>query len=163
TGTQGFVVDCASHVIVSMRGTEPSIDAMTDADAYRVNYPYTSEETERAFDSLSGALPVGTDPQAEQVHYGFIHAFHSRREALLASVRAATPGASKPIFIAGHSLGGALASACAVYLDGKFNHQVPIAVTTIAQPRLGTMRMAPRFAHIPNYFRIANDGDTVPR
>jgi hypothetical protein len=128
-----------------------------------------SATAEAAFDEIvANQDPTAGPPTHEQVHFGFIWAFHPVRQQVHQFVHNARPGPNKPVFIVGHSLGGALAQACATYLQWKFSGReasarVPIYLMTLAQPRYGTSSMSERFARIHRYVRLAHDGDTVPR
>ena len=116
-----------------------------------------------------------------QVHRGFLEDFESLNEDILEvvsglrashseSMRDASP---LPIFVTGHSLGGALAILCALeFSRSKFN---VAGVYTFGQPRVGNRAFARLYNGAPApcsgmagclgdiTFRVVNENDIVPR
>ncbi|KAL9279907.1 putative triacylglycerol lipase [Arabidopsis thaliana] len=100
------------------------------------------------------------------VHHGFYSAYHNTtvRPAVLDAVKRAKEsyGANLNIMVTGHSMGGAMASFCALDLvvnEGEENVQV----MTFGQPRVGNAAFASYFnLLVPNTFRIIHDRDIVP-
>ncbi|KAJ8623158.1 hypothetical protein MRB53_031687 [Persea americana] len=99
------------------------------------------------------------------VHYGFYSAYHNttlRPRVLLAVQRAKELYGDLGIMVTGHSMGGAMASFCALDLavnQGEHNVQV----MTFGQPRVGNSIFASYFSkHLPNTIRITNENDMVP-
>lgn len=91
------------------------------------------------------------------VHSGFYSIYESMRADLLAAV----PSTSTTLYITGHSLGGALASLCALDLSGM----VPITqVYTFASPRIfnntGAEQVNTLYSN--TIYRIFNTEDIVP-
>ncbi|KHG24732.1 Lipase [Gossypium arboreum] len=66
------------------------------------------------------------------------------------------------IMVTGHSMGGAMASFCA--LDLVVNHEAKsVQVITFGQPRIGNAAFASFYAKlVPNTIRVTNDHDIVP-
>lgn len=91
-----------------------------------------------------------------KVHHGFAVAFRSVADAILGAV---PPGSA--VVIAGHSLGGALATLCADAFQDSFDLQ---AVFTFGSPRVGNGRFAGEYNQrlAVRTFRIVNAGDPVP-
>ncbi|RWR94122.1 lipase [Cinnamomum micranthum f. kanehirae] len=99
------------------------------------------------------------------VHCGFYSAYHNttlRPRVLLAVQRAKELYGDLGIMVTGHSMGGAMASFCALDLavnQGEHNVQV----MTFGQPRVGNSIFASYFSkHLPNTIRITNENDMVP-
>ncbi len=140
TDTQGYVAvrrpgDGPGMAVLAFRGTQQVQDWMTNLDA--VTTPVSSS----AGDTLG------------HVHKGFNGAFLSVRrriEELLAGDE------DLPLFITGHSLGGALATLATWYLPG---HSLA-ACYTFGAPRVGDSGLIDRF-RTPIY-RIVNGVDPVP-
>ncbi|KAK9161467.1 hypothetical protein Syun_007808 [Stephania yunnanensis] len=99
------------------------------------------------------------------VHHGFYSAYHNTtiRHCLLKAIKRATKFYGNiNIMVTGHSMGGAMASFCA--LDLAVNHGVKnIQLMTFGQPRIGNAAFAAYFSeHVPNTFRITHEHDLVP-
>ena len=143
TDTQGFVTvrragDEMDMAMVSFRGTENVQDWITN---------------------LQYSLTPADSPQAEgrestgKVHRGFLDAFMSVRDQLDWYLPCA---AGLPIFITGHSLGGALATLGAAQLTGWGL----VACYTFGAPRVGNKGFSGSL-RTPVY-RVVNPLDTVP-
>jgi predicted lipase len=94
-----------------------------------------------------------------KVHHGFIEAYNSVREAMF-KVAQETP--HKQIICTGHSLGGALATLCA--LDVKYNLPAKVVSTyTFGSPKVGNEAFAKFYdKYVPQTYRIVNGVDLVP-
>lgn len=138
--TEAYLAEAPNFLAVAFRGTTDARDRKTD---FRVSVQRVQIE--------------GHDMHVT-VHDGFYDAFRLVeplvREALLA-----TP--DKPIFLTGHSLGGALALVASAALAGQDILGGRIAaVYTFGAPRVGGESFA-RVVKAPHY-RIVNEGDMVP-
>ncbi|ERN16918.1 lipase isoform X1 [Amborella trichopoda] len=99
------------------------------------------------------------------VHHGFYAAYHNTtlRSGILNAVQKARElYRDIPIMLTGHSMGGALASFCA--LDLVVNYGVDnLQLMTFGQPRIGNAAFASYFSkRVPYMFRITNGHDIVP-
>ena len=143
TDTQGFIAvrrsgDEMDMAVVSFRGTENVQDWKTN-----LRYSLTPGD----FPQAGGRGPTG------RVHQGFLGAFRSVR----GQVDRYLPWAEGlPIFITGHSLGGALATLGAAYLSGRG----PAACYTFGAPRVGDKGFSSSL-RIPVY-GVVNPLDPVP-
>ena len=139
--TQAFVSSNREATIVAFRGTEKNVaDWLTDADASLVSGP------------LDG-----------RVHEGFYDSLSDVWHALDRTITRLDPHGDKPLWLTGHSLGGALATlATARWIDrGR-----PIAgMYSFGQPRTGDRVFARNFdfAMKSSAFRFVNDNDLVSR
>jgi len=145
TDTQGVFGDAFGNTfVISFRGSEETgaADWITDLKFVLAPYPHAP----------------GNDPNI-QVHFGFIEAYNSVREAVLAAARA-TP--QKNIICVGHSLGGALATLAA--LDITLNVPGKTAgCYTFGSPKVGNAAFADMYnKYVPNTQRFVNDKDMVP-
>ncbi|XP_042516258.1 lipase-like isoform X2 [Macadamia integrifolia] len=99
------------------------------------------------------------------VHHGFYSAYHNTtiRLGVLDAVKTAKElYGDIGVMVTGHSMGGAMASFCA--LDLAVNHGVRIVqFMTFGQPRVGNAAFASYFTkHVPNTIRVTNDHDVIP-
>jgi len=99
------------------------------------------------------------------VHHGFYSAYYNTtlRHEILKSIQWAWKTYGKlPINVVGHSMGGALASFCALDLSVKFGSQV-VELMTFGQPRIGNPAFAAYFsAQVPRTIRVTHQNDIVP-
>src|SRR5258708_35160909 len=85
-GTAGFIVDGSDIIVIVFRGTQDELDWKTNVNARLV------------------ALQGGT-----RVHTGFFQAYWPIRDIMFEFVKRAIQDKPRPIYITGHSLGGARA------------------------------------------------------
>ncbi|GAB0492201.1 hypothetical protein MMPV_003461 [Pyropia vietnamensis] len=149
--------------VVGFRGTESMSwkDIATDAAAWQI--PWTP-----GGDIDLSACPATTATTSEdctQVHFGFLRAYASVREPLLAELGAITGSFSNQwdIYYTGHSLGGALATLAAA--DVRAQHpDVGGALVSFGQPKVGnTAFQVAVNSMLPAAFRVVNDADVVAR
>lgn len=144
TDTQALLLVSAARnqAVLAFRGSEPNKTdwLLTDADAVFVN--------------LDAA--ANGDGLAERVHRGFYESYVAVRDQIIAAVAARVPP-GMPLFVTGHSLGGALASIAACELEKS---RRLAAVYTFGAPRVGNPAWA-ALTKVPVY-RVVNNRDAVP-
>ncbi|MDX2237031.1 MAG: lipase family protein [Hyphomonadaceae bacterium] len=139
---EAFVAECDHFVCVAFRGTTSKTDQKTD---FRVA---VSKST------------VDDHPGDVHVHSGFLAAFKSIEQPLRLAL--ANTDAAKPIYLTGHSLGGALALiASAKFAGGDLLGERIAAVYTFGAPRVGDRHF--RGAVKAPHYRIVNKYDFVPQ
>jgi hypothetical protein len=138
--TECIVVEARDFLAVAFRGTTSKADRKTD---FRI--------------SVGRAL-VENHPQHVRVHAGFYDAYKLVEQRLHAAIKA-VPG--KSVYLAGHSLGGAVALVASAALGGsdELGNRVA-AVYTFGSPRVGG-RDFPAIVKAPHY-RVVISGDVVP-
>jgi len=107
-----------------------------------------------------------------KIHSGFYQSFADIRQRLLQTVlslytqimrRKRTPR----FYISGHSLGGALAQLCALWMDILFGHRSPVFVYVFGCPRVGDPSFAQCLTQrVKHCYRVVFRGDvitTIPR
>jgi len=97
------------------------------------------------------------------VHRGFLNAYLSIRDPLFAAIRGLlrVNGASTPIQITGHSLGGSMSLHAALDIQQTFH--TPQSVYTFGEPRTGDAAFAAYYSSkIPVHYRITHHQDPVP-
>jgi len=130
----GFVAAQRNMAIVAFRGTESVGNALTDAETALIRHA--------AFPGL--------------VHLGFSHAADTVYPTVRALLTAL--GRELPIWVTGHSLGGAMATLVAHRLAAE---GFPVrAVYSYGSPRAGDRNFRDAY-RLPNY-RFVNDNDLVP-
>ena len=143
TDTQGFVAvrrvgDAMDMAVVSFRGTENFQDWMT-------NLRYSMGPAD--------SLPPAANDSTARVHHGFRDAFRSVRGQVDRYLSCAE---GLPVFITGHSLGGALATLGAAHLSGWGL----AACYTFGAPRVGNKGFSSGLR--TPFYRVVNPGDPVP-
>jgi len=134
TGTQAFLASNADFAVLAFRGTEKNWrDVQTDILARRVR-------------TSSG-----------RIHAGFRQAYESVRPEIEKSLKKI---GKLPLYITGHSLGGALATVATESLESnpKFEFQVA-ACYTFGSPRVGNAEYDPNIKS--SFFRVVNTTDIV--
>lgn len=135
----GFIIQSESHVIIAFRGTSTTTDWISDAMASQVKCKFVDD--------------------AGQTHRGFTNIYRSARKSILSVLEDLSP--DKILTITGHSLGGALATLCA--LDAAVNSPFgqPVAYT-YGSPRVGDLTFARSYDNrVADSFRVQNRFDVV--
>ena len=139
TDTQNFSVWNPDTVIIAFRGTAELTDAQMDLTMPLISHPKSGPRS---------------------VHKGFQTAFLSVQGLIKHSYNNAS-GSGKRLFIAGHSLGGALATLCAAFLHDLHGGN-PIWLYTYGSPRVGSTVFRDCLDALPiRHFRHMNNDDTV--
>jgi len=95
------------------------------------------------------------------VHSGFYNAVTSIIRPVAEAVKALDPTLEAPVYITGHSKGGAMASIGAYILQTSFG--IPIReVVTFASPRVGDSTFKTAYDAVLKQTRFENYGDIVP-
>lgn len=155
--TQAYIAGNADHIVVAFRGTEgpTTIDGLKDwllTDAVNLLIVPTGR--------------LGTDLIAAGVgarfHQGFVNAIGEIWDPVLAAVNEEVKKEDRPIWITGHSLGGALAMFASWLFTRKFVniHQV----YTFGAPMVGNARAIQAIDEnfTNKVFRYVNAPDPVP-
>ncbi|QYR20870.1 lipase family protein [Paenibacillus sp. sptzw28] len=136
----GFLIESDRAAVLAFRGTSSATDWVTDMMAQQT-----------AFKPVKGAL---------QTHRGFTDVYMSARGRVF-SLLEQLPS-NKPLYITGHSLGGALAT-LAAYDIAVNRPSVRILVYTFGSPRVGDPKFVRSYnSTVPAHFRIQNEFDIVP-
>ena len=135
TRTRGFLGVCDTHAVLAFRGSDPVTlpTWLTDAVVKLVEREHYDGRVHRGFSSA-------------------LHRTWDKVERLLDEV------GDKPLFLTGHSMGGALAvlTACRLAKLGR----APVATYTFGSPRLGDRTFCAGYK-LPTY-RVVNRLDLVP-
>ncbi|AJY75408.1 lipase family protein [Paenibacillus beijingensis] len=136
----GFVAESQDQIIVVFRGTRTFKDNESDQDLYQVPYPFVRN--------------------AGKTHRGFTCIYQSTRNELIRELNKLST--TKKLFVAGHSLGGALAVLTALDIAVNTAFKNPF-VYTYGSPRVADPDFASRFNQtVKNSVRIFNIHDIIP-
>jgi len=143
--TQGFIAHSSSgDIVLAFRGTTNSLDWATNVDTRMAECDFFEPAQSASwFTGLS--LCCSGDAAPPRAHHGFMTALavalpDIETHLLPQLEQSASP---KRVIVAGHSLGGALATGALAYLLGKFDfaaspHEVHLV--TLGAPRFGDAR-----------------------
>ncbi|HEY0140187.1 MAG TPA: lipase family protein [Thermoanaerobaculia bacterium] len=124
-------VEAREFDVLVFRGTDDPRDWMKNLDARLIPWPHGGE-----------------------VHSGFASIFKEVKQDVLAIAAASR----RPLFVTGHSLGGALATLATSVLIA--NGRAPRATYTFGAPRCGNGEFCDTVERVP-FFRIVNNRDLV--
>jgi predicted lipase len=138
----GFVAASKDQTVISLRGTHFLSDWIGNVELALVEYRFRSE--------------------AGLVHIGFQAIYETLRKSIT-TVLSRPDGNPLPVVTVGHSLGGALATLCALDAEVARLSNGPIKVVTFASPRVGNSDFKNAFGrNVTDCLRIANRSDLIP-
>lgn len=173
TDTRVLVIDDVTRIIVSFRGTNSSTNLRTDLKAFRVKvkriFP-SSRATGRIFsdagmDEVVDARMNSRDTELARVHRGFAEAYLSVSSGVMTAIRRLYEGQPRPVFLTGHSLGGALATLCAFDCVWTLNlGPRDIHVATYGSPRVGNAAFRRAYDNVvPASWRVSIAADIITK
>lgn len=112
--TFGFILETDDNIVIAFRGTSSPVDWIADMIARQQKFPFVRN--------------------AGWTHEGFTAIYRSARKQIFAILNR-LPG-HKKLYITGHSLGGALATLCAIDVAIHSQYSAP-SVYTFGAPRTG--------------------------
>lgn len=186
----GFILNRETEVFVIFRGTMNPAEWISNFKAVQepfldeVNIQETDDrdpflEDSDAFMLARDSFIASGDKSLGEVHRGFYRTYTRKdrgrlvdlnpkndRPSMSAVVKKTIEGLSNSqvsqIFVAGHSLGGALATLAALHIYKEKASKLPSPILyTFASPRVGDQKFAQNFNNLECY-RIANSEDIVP-
>ncbi|MDF2814917.1 MAG: lipase [Paenibacillus sp.] len=135
----GFILESKEQIIVAFRGTSSTADWVSNAIARQEKFKCV--------------------PNSGWTHCGFTQIYYSVRSTILSVMKRLSE--RKILYVTGHSLGGALATLCAMDLAENTKFKNP-RVYTYGSPRVGDPTFAKAYsAKIACSHRIANKYDLV--
>ncbi|MCZ8516216.1 lipase family protein [Paenibacillus filicis] len=145
TGTSpflGFILESEKNIVIAFRGTEDLLDLLRDLQFNQIPYRYASN--------------------AGATHQGLTRLYS---DALRSPIRDTLQGTSpaKKLLLTGHSVGGSLATLCALDMAVNTAFLEP-QVTTFGSPKVGNPTFARVFnKHVTNSRHIVNRSDLIPQ
>eukprot|EP00178_Gracilaria_changii_P013780 TRINITY_DN3883_c0_g1_i1.p1 TRINITY_DN3883_c0_g1~~TRINITY_DN3883_c0_g1_i1.p1 ORF type:complete len:1134 (+),score=193.22 TRINITY_DN3883_c0_g1_i1:826-4227(+) len=166
TDTQALVVDCTDRIIVTFKGTTSKRNVRTSLHMSHHRLPEVVHSNSRGEDE-SGRLKrlFGSRYMHGKVHRGFAAAYLSIADEIVRHVQILREQRTRPVFLTGHSLGGALATICSLDLWVKLNlSRREIFVSTFGSPRVGNMNFQEVYDQVvPLHWRIVVDPDMITK
>ncbi len=167
-GTQAVLASCGDAIICAFRGTEDLADVRADVDARLIKLRIEDATAKGTWPGL-GWMPDVSAPNASpgdinrgvKVHRGFHLALDEVWDDLYRKVRQLQENGNRPLWVTGHSLGGALACLAA---DRFQRAGCRVAgLYTFGQPRTGNGAFARHFNKSlrRRTFRFVNEDDPV--
>jgi len=152
TGTQCFVAGDKDKIIVSFRGTEGTSlkDWATDVGMFKTHW--------------TTQIQTNINESFGKLHHGFTQAVNSVYLDVLAEITRLR-GNLQPIYVTGHSLGGALAVVFSAMVELTVSQMSIAGVYTFGQPRVGDHQFCRLFNNQMHdrCFRMVNNNDVVTR
>ncbi|GGD94512.1 lipase family protein [Paenibacillus nasutitermitis] len=138
--TFGFLIESERAAILAFRGTSSATDWVTDLIAQQIVFKPANKRC--------------------LTHRGFTDVYMSAKQDIFRLLDT-LPG-NKPLFVTGHSLGGALATLAALDIVTNRSHK-QLIVYTFGAPRVGDPSFVRHYnKNVPVNFRIQNEYDIVP-
>lgn len=175
-----FHDEASKDIIISFRGTEQVSwkDFFTDAQIFlqkwepgeEINLNVDLSRTVGLADMVPSIFPNAESSipaESSAVHYGFLRAYMSIRDAMLRGIDMLSSNLSEgySLHFTGHSLGGALAIIASS--DFQARHlfdNFDVSCISYGAPKVGNLYFARLYNQlVPNSFRIVNDADLVSR
>jgi len=144
TGTEGFISGDDEKIIIAFRGTSDRQDWLTDAASIQKSW--------------SSITNIG------KVHSGFFASLNSVWSVVIEHLEQLQTN-EQPVWITGHSLGGALAALAYATLRLQEPRYELAGAYTFGQPRIGNDILCKEFDADSKhrFFRVVNNNDIVPR
>ncbi len=146
------VGQCPFGIVVAFRGTLPPSESDPDSLLDWLQDFFAEPTT----------CTSGPNRVPGQVHSGFFEAITSIIEPIQSLVAGYQPSPGNPVYVIGHSGGGALASLGAYILSQNLGVPVASPVITFASPKPGNINFAGGFQKVLGQTRFENDRDIVP-
>lgn len=156
-----LIIDASDRIILAFKGTTSSANMITDLKVHLSNFTgMVSSSLQHTKASISENLW-----NKAKIHTGFLKAYTSISHQVIDEVRQMLLKGERPIFLCGHSLGGALATLCAA--DLHLSLSVPtstISVSTFGSPRCGNRFWASMYDQIiQRHWRFEVETDIVTK
>lgn len=164
TDTQGGILTEGNGITIVFRGSSSEFDWRTnfDFDQERAEFDrQIIQEKIVAATKQDQVYPyTGASSSGALMHRGFVQAYFSVRRAIHDFIDARE---LSTVTVTGHSLGGALATLCAIDVQYNFSSKVAVDIYTFGAPKVGNGGFRDSFhQRVPNSFRFVNGMDIVP-
>ncbi|RHY19233.1 hypothetical protein DYB25_007232 [Aphanomyces astaci] len=163
--THCLIVQSPDKIVVAFRGTTSWKNFRTDFNAarreYKVSFDHIVDTVEPEYRPQNVSRVNCCKRKYPWVHEGFWVAYQTVAGRVLAAIECLHSQSPRPVYVTGHSLGGALAILCSLDVALKWgSHQV--TCTTFGCPRVGGNAFKKLYnAHVPATFRFVNSRDPI--
>ena len=170
TDTHVLVIDGDDRIVVSFRGTNSARNLRTDLQAFhkpcsKVLPTLLKENDFSSDDAAVQDVLASREFRRAKLHTGFAQAYASISKGMLRMVKDLYDERERPVFLTGHSMGGALAVTASFDLFLKLGlHPGEIHVSTFGAPRVANAAFRTLYnEHVPNHWRVVIGPDIVTR
>lgn len=171
TDTHVLVVDGEDRIVIAFKGTTSTKNLRTDINMFYSNarslLPTMLGAEDEAGDAAARENPLLHSKawRWSKVHKGFAVAYAAVAPMLLSTVKRLQEERRRPVFITGHSLGGALATICSLDLNLRLGiTRREVFVSTFGAPRVGNRQFSSLYNDIvPIHWRIVVGPDVVAK
>lgn len=166
TDTHALVVDGSDRIIVSFKGTTSKRNLRTSMKIYHeylVNVVPTDIDGVNELERLR--IVFGRVYDRAKIHKGFAAAYASVAHRVMRRIKKLHDERPRPVFLTGHSLGGALATICSLDIWIKLRiSRRQILVSTFGSPRVGNDAFKRIYdSVIALHWRIVVDTDMIAK
>ncbi|CDF36212.1 Lipase domain protein, putative [Chondrus crispus] len=169
--THVLVVDGADRIVIAFKGTTSSKNLKTDVNLVYSNaralLPTQIGEEDPEGDAAAKENPIlkTRDWRRAKIHKGFAVAYSAVGPRLLSIIKKLQDEKRRPVFLTGHSLGGALATVCSMDLFLRLGMtRKEIFVSTFGAPRVGNRQFWNVYnENVPIHWRIVVGPDVVAK
>jgi triacylglycerol lipase len=162
TDTQVAILPEGTAATIVFRGSESSEDWETDFNTKLEQAQFDQKVIrELIVGPQQKVYPYGeASSSGALMHSGFVKAYFAVRDQIHAYIK--THPVSR-VVTTGHSLGGALATLCAVDVQYNFSDTVKIEAFTYGAPKVGNDGFRDSYnQRVPHSYRVVNGMDIVP-
>lgn len=173
TDTHALLIDGEDRIVVSFRGTSSWRNLRTDLKAFHVKMnrvlPTVLGESDNynggSLESVSHAILGSRDGQDAKIHRGFAEAYKSVGARVMQRIKNMYEERPHPVFLTGHSLGGALATICAYDCVLRLDLGAKdLYVATYGSPRVGNGAFRRLYDEaVPASWRVSVAADIVTK
>lgn len=171
TDTHVLVVDGSDRIVIAFKGTTSTKNLKTDINMFYSNarglLPTQLGEEDLSGDAEANAGEVVRSKlwRWAKIHKGFAIAYAAVGQTLLRTIRRLENERRRPVFLTGHSLGGALATVCSLDLHLRLGMtRREIFVSTFGAPRVGNRAFKNIYNDlVPIHWRIVVGPDVVAK
>jgi triacylglycerol lipase len=171
TDTQLTILEDSANSlgVIVFRGSDADQDWNINMQTGQTEQEWSREEKKKYRAQIDEAVveekdliypdAYGEPSRPVKMHRGFVTAYLSVRDEIHDHIR---NSGAKLYRVTGHSLGGALATLCAVDLQYNFGSRMAVEAYTFGSPRVGNDAFAESYnVRVPNSWRVVNGWDAV--
>lgn len=169
TDTHVLVVDGEDRIVIAFKGTTSSKNLKTDINMFYSNIrallPTQLGDEDHEGDAAALLNPIlnTRNWRRARIHKGFAVAYAAVGPRLLSRIKKLQGEKKRPVFLTGHSLGGALATICSIDLFLRLGlSRKDIFVSTFGAPKVGNRQFWNVYDEtVPIHWRIVVGPDVV--